>query len=114
MKSKNIAIASMLSLALAVGGGGMLAKPAQAAVVHRRPPTILTPADLALAASIQATLNNDDGLGLANFSAAAKDGAVYLTGFARSDDQRLRAIEDAMSVPGVKTVRENIVVVNTD
>jgi len=114
MNLKITTIASMLSLTLGAGGGCMLARPAQAADVNRLVIVILTPADLSLAASIEATLNNDQELGLANFSASARGGAVYLTGFVRSDIQRQRAIEDAKSVPGVMTVRDNIVVMNLD
>jgi BON domain len=111
MKWKQMAITSILSLTLTAEAGCMTARPPRPATIR---PTILTPADLSLAASIEATVNSDPSLWFANFSASAKDGAVYLTGFVRSDDERLRAIEDARSVPGVTTLRSNIVVMNND
>lgn len=109
MNLKQWSLASMLSLALTTGAAGMLPR---AALAQDNPqPTILTPGDVSLAASIQATLDADRELPLANISVSAKDGAVVLAGTVRSDADRARAVQDANSVPGVKKVYDEITVV---
>lgn len=108
MEWRNLAIRSVFSLALALEATSVFHGSAWAQGDHR--PIIVTAADLSLSASVEATVNSDEEIPFANISASAKDGAVYLTGFVRSDTERSRAIEDAKSVPGVKTLRDNIVV----
>ncbi len=113
MEWKNLAIASALSLALGTGAGGVLTGSALAADTPSTP-TIVTPADLGLAASIDATLRNDRWLPFANIGVGARDGAVVLSGTVRSEGERARAIADAKNVPGVKTLADKISVVEMD
>ena len=112
MEWKNFAITSALSLALTSGAASLLPGSASAQGGYR--PTIITAADLSLSASVEATVSNDPEVPFAKISASAKDGNVYLIGFVRSDTERSRAIEDAKSVPGVKTLTENIAVMKSD
>ena len=112
MEWKNLAITSALSLALTSGAASLLPRSAWAA--GDLGPTIITAADVSLSASVQATLNNDQALPFANISVSAKDGTVVLTGFVRSDSELSRAIQDAKSVPGVKTLEDNITVMQND
>jgi osmotically-inducible protein OsmY len=109
MNLKQWSFVSMLSLGLTTGAAGLL--PQAALARDNAAPTILTPTDVSLAASIQATLDRDRELALANISVAAKDGAVTLAGSVRSEDDRTRAIHDANSVPGVVKVYDEITVV---
>src|SRR5258708_21206364 len=113
MEWKNLAIASALSLALGTGAGGVLTGSALAAGTPSTP-TIVTPADLGLAASIDATLRNDRWLPFANIGVGARDGAVVLSGTVRSEGERARAIADAKNVPGGKTLADKIAVVEMD
>jgi hyperosmotically inducible periplasmic protein len=110
MNWKNIAIASMVSAMLA---GPALAKDDPGTGVAT-PATVITPADLSLAASVQATLANDRELSYWDLGVSAKDGVVELTGTLRSDSERSRAIKDAKSVPGVRTVSDNISIFQSD
>ena len=112
MQWKNLAIMSALSLALTSGAATLF--PGSARAARDLAPTIITPADVSLSASVEATLNNDQALPFANISASAKDGTVVLTGFVRSDSELARAIQDARSVPGVRTLVDNITVMHTD
>jgi hypothetical protein len=114
MNWKNVAIASMVSLMLA-GPALAMDDPGPGVMTPADfTPTIVTPTDLSLAASVQATLANDRELGYPDLAASAKDGAVELTGTVRSDSDRSRAIQDAKSVPGVKAVYDNIMIVQSD
>ena len=114
MNWKNVAIASMVSLMLAGPALAMddpgpgVTTPADVS------PTIITTTDLSLAASVEATLANDPELSYPNLGVSAKDGAVELTGSLRSDSERSRAIQDAKSVPGVRTVFDNISIFQSD
>ena len=112
MNWKNLAIKSALSLALTSGAVGLL--PGSAWAARDLAPTVITAADVSLSASVEATLNSDQALPLANIAVSAKDGAVVLNGFVRSDSERSRAIQDAKSVPGVKTLEDNITVMQSD
>ena len=112
MNWKNLAIKSAFSLALASGAAGLLSGSAWAA--RDLAPTVITADDVSLSASVEATLNNDQALPLANIAVSAKDGMVVLNGFVRSDSERSRAIQDAKSVPGVRTLQENITVMQSD
>jgi len=112
MKWKTLAIRSALSLALTSGVASLL--PGSAWAARDLAPTIITAADVSLSASVQATLNSDQALPFANISVSAKDGAVLLTGFVRSDSEMGRAIQDARSVPGVRTLKSNITVIQVD
>lgn len=114
MEWKTIAIVSGLSLAFATGGGGLLAKSALANADPTPTPTIITPTDVSLAASVQATLANDRDLSDANIAVSAKDGFVYLLGSVRSDSERGRAVMDAKSIPGVTRVEESLSLVQSD
>jgi hypothetical protein len=114
MNLKQLSLASMLSLALATGTAGILGGSARAEAEAPSAPTIITPMDISLTASVRATLNNDQDLPLDNINVSSKDGFVELTGFVRSDWERSRAIQDAKSVPGVKTVDDNMTVTGSD
>jgi hyperosmotically inducible protein len=115
MNWKQLFVASGLSLALTTGPAGMLPGSAQAADVDTpATPTIVTPADVSLAASVQATIASDQELPLANIAVSAKDGAVMLAGSIRSGSERSRAIQDAKSVPGVKAVYTDLRVLRSD
>ena len=112
MQWKNLAVTSALSLALSAGVASQL--PASAWAARDLVPTIVTPADVSLSASVQATLNSDQSLPFANIAVSAKDGAVVLTGFVRSESELSRAMQDAKSVPGVRTLKNNISVMQVD
>ena len=109
MNLKQWSLVSMLSLTLGTAAAGLLPRAALAG--DNSAPTVLTPMDLSLAASIQATLDGDRELTLDNISVAARDGAVTLAGTVRSEGDRARAIQDANSVPGVKKVYDEISVI---
>ena len=112
MEWKNLAKKFALSLALTSGAVSL--SPGSARAARDPAPTIITAKDVSLSASIQATLSSDRALFLSDISVSAQDGAVVLIGFVRSDSERSRAIRDAMSVPGVKTLKDNIVVMPSD
>ena len=112
MEWKNLANTLALSLTLTSGAAVLL--PGSARAARDLGPTIITAADVSLSASVQATLSNDRELSLAEISVSAKDGAVVLIGFVRSDGERSRAIQDAKSVPGVLSLKDNISVVQND
>ncbi|MEA2701263.1 MAG: hypothetical protein QOI66_5534 [Myxococcales bacterium] len=110
MNLKQLSLASMLSLAITTGAAGMLARPALADADLPTAPTIITATDVSLAASVQATLANDQDLPFDNIAVSAKDGWVVLTGSVRSESERGRALQDAKSVPGVTRVDDNMTV----
>jgi hyperosmotically inducible periplasmic protein len=112
MEWKNLANTLAFSLALTSAAAGLF--PGSARAARDLAPTIVTVTDVSLSASVQATLSNDRTLPLADIFVSAKDGMVVLTGFVRSDSERSRAIKDAKSVPGVKTLRDNITVMPSD
>jgi hypothetical protein len=114
MNWKNMTIASMVSLMLA-GPALAMDDPGPGVMTPADfSPTIITPTDLSLAASVQATLANDRELSYPGLAVSAKDGAVELTGTLRSDSDRSRAIQDAKNVPGVRTVFDNISIFQSD
>ena len=111
MNLKQLSLASMLSLTLATGAAGTLARSALAAADPAPSPTIITATDVSLAASVQATLAADQALSFDdNIAVSAKDGWVVLLGSVRSESERSRAIQDAKSVPGVTKVDDNMTV----
>jgi osmotically-inducible protein OsmY len=112
MQWKNLAITSALSLAIASGVATLL--PGSSWAARELNPTLITAADVSLSASVQATLNSDRSLPFANISVSAKDGTVVLSGFVRSDGELGRAIKDAKSVPGVRTLVSDISVMHLD
>ncbi len=110
MNLKQLSLASMLSLTLATGAAGTLARSALAAADPAPAPIIITVTDVSLAASVQATLDGDNELSDDNIAVSARDGWVVLLGSVRSESERSRAIQDAKSVPGVTKVDDNMTV----
>ena len=105
--------AGVFSVAVGAGTLAALAGPAMARPRHNDP-VVVTGADVSLAASVWATLNQDDDLPFANIDVAASGGAVVLTGSVRNDSERQRAIRDARMVPGVVAVKDNMTSFESD
>lgn len=73
------------------------------------PPEVPSAADSALAAQVARTLATDPALRDAVIEAEARGGRVTLTGTVPTFRERTRAIERALEVPGVKSVRSRLV-----
>jgi osmotically-inducible protein OsmY len=65
--------------------------------------------DRQLAARVESALAGDPALRDAVIEAEAQDGRVTLTGTVPTFRERTRAIERALQVPGVKSVRARLV-----
>lgn len=68
--------------------------------------------DAAITAKVKAVLINDSLTQSAGIDAKTYKGLVQLSGFASEDEQRVRAAQLALKVPGVKTVRNDILLEN--
>jgi hyperosmotically inducible periplasmic protein len=66
--------------------------------------------DATLTTKVKASFAQDPGVGAAAISVETLKGTVQLSGFAKSETERLRAAELARAVEGVKEVRNSILV----
>jgi hyperosmotically inducible periplasmic protein len=65
--------------------------------------------DAAVKAKVQAALNSDSVLYARHIQVSVQQGVVHLAGFVLRTDDIQRAKKDAASVPGVKTVSNEMV-----
>jgi osmotically-inducible protein OsmY len=73
------------------------------------PPADTGAADRELAAKVERALATDPALRDAVIEAEARDGRIILSGTVPTFRERARAIERALQVPGVKSVRPRLV-----
>lgn len=66
--------------------------------------------DTALTARVKAKLAEDERVSAMRVNVDTMDSVVHLSGFATSQAEKNRAAEVARAVPGVKSVRNNLVV----
>jgi hyperosmotically inducible protein len=66
--------------------------------------------DKTIAARVKTRFAQDDRVSAMRIEVESLNGTVQLSGFATSEDERMRAAQIARAVPDVKDVRNNIVV----
>jgi hyperosmotically inducible protein len=66
--------------------------------------------DMALAANVKSALEADDSLRSFNIGIETRDGVVILSGWVSSQDAVVKAGQITMSVKGVTSVKNNLIV----
>jgi len=97
-------------LFVALAGSAVLATATGCAVVRDQQPVGAYIDDATVTTRVKARFAEDTAVSAAAISVETLNGTVQLAGFAKSSDERSTAERLARDVPGVKSVRNDIVV----